>query len=55
VLAVAQRMTVRSFATAVFPYPTRAEALRRAAIAFYVPKLGLRWVQRLIVLLRNLG
>ena len=39
VLAVAKGMSVKDFATAVFPYPTRAEAARRAAIAFYAPKL----------------
>ncbi len=32
-------MSVKDFATAVFPYPTRAEAARRAAVAYYAPKL----------------
>jgi hypothetical protein len=39
----------------VLPYPTRAEAVRRAAIAFYAPKLGSPWLRRLIGLMRALG
>src|SRR5690606_7064630 len=39
VLAVAAGLRIGSFASAVFPYPTRAEAARRAALSFYAPKL----------------
>jgi pyruvate/2-oxoglutarate dehydrogenase complex dihydrolipoamide dehydrogenase (E3) component len=55
VLAVAKGMSVKDFATAVFPYPTRAEAARRAAIAFYAPKLDSPLLRRLIRFLRRFG
>jgi pyruvate/2-oxoglutarate dehydrogenase complex dihydrolipoamide dehydrogenase (E3) component len=55
VLAVERRAHVKEFATAVFPYPTRSEAARRAAIAFYAPKLNSPLLRRLIQLLRKLG
>lgn len=54
-LAVAKGMSVKDFATAVFPYPTRAEAARRAAIAFYAPKLDSPLLRRVIRLMRKLG
>jgi pyruvate/2-oxoglutarate dehydrogenase complex dihydrolipoamide dehydrogenase (E3) component len=54
-LAVAQRLSVKAFATTVFPYPTRSEAARRAALAYYVPLAGSPWVKRAIRLLRRLG
>jgi hypothetical protein len=46
---------VKDFAMAVFPYPTLAEASRRAATAYYVPKLGSPWLKRVIRLLRKFG
>ena len=55
VLAVGGRMSVKIFASGVFPYPTRSEAARRAAIAFYTPKLDSPWLKRTIRLLRRLG
>lgn len=55
VLAVSQRMNVKSFATAVFPYPTRSEAARRAAMSFYAQKLDSPWLRRVIRLLRRFG
>jgi pyruvate/2-oxoglutarate dehydrogenase complex dihydrolipoamide dehydrogenase (E3) component len=55
VLAVAGKMSLKSFVDGVFPYPTRSEAARRAAIAFYAPKLDSPWVQRIVRLLRKLG
>ncbi len=55
VLAVARGLSVKDFATAVFPYPTRAEAARRAAIAFYAPKLDSPLLRRVIRFLRRLG
>jgi pyruvate/2-oxoglutarate dehydrogenase complex dihydrolipoamide dehydrogenase (E3) component len=54
-LAVSERMSVKSLATAVFPYPTRSEAARRAAISFYAQKLDSPWLRRLIQLLRKFG
>jgi pyruvate/2-oxoglutarate dehydrogenase complex dihydrolipoamide dehydrogenase (E3) component len=55
VLAVAKGLTVKDFATAVFPYPTRADAARRAAVSFYAPKLDSPWLRRLIRAIRRLG
>jgi pyruvate/2-oxoglutarate dehydrogenase complex dihydrolipoamide dehydrogenase (E3) component len=54
-LAVSERMKVKSLATAVFPYPTRSEAARRAAISFYAQKLDSRWTRRLFQVLRKFG
>ncbi len=55
VLAVGGRMSVKSFVNGVFPYPTRSEAARRAAIAFYASKLDSPGLKRVIRLLRRLG
>ena len=55
VLAIQHGMDAKSLATAVFPYPTFSEAARRAAIAFYAPKLASPWVRRAIRLLRKFG
>ena len=55
VLAVSEGLSVKSLAGSVFPYPTRAEAARRAAIAFYTPKLGSPFLKRLIRFLRRFG
>jgi pyruvate/2-oxoglutarate dehydrogenase complex dihydrolipoamide dehydrogenase (E3) component len=55
VLAVAAGLSVKSFATAVFPYPIRAEAARRAAVAYYAPKLDSPWIRRAIRLLKSFG
>jgi hypothetical protein len=54
-LAVGGRLSVKSFVNGVFPYPTRSEAARRAAIAFYAPKLDSPWSKRAIRLLRRFG
>jgi pyruvate/2-oxoglutarate dehydrogenase complex dihydrolipoamide dehydrogenase (E3) component len=55
VLAVAEGMNVKALATAVFPYPTRSEAARRAAVSFYTPKLGSPWLKRIIRTARRFG
>jgi pyruvate/2-oxoglutarate dehydrogenase complex dihydrolipoamide dehydrogenase (E3) component len=55
VLAVAEGMSVKSLAQAVFPYPTYSEAARRAAIGFYTPKLSAPLVRRTVRLLQKLG
>ncbi len=55
VLAVAGGLRVKDLATAIFPYPTRSEAARRAAVAFYAPKLDSPMIRRVIALLRKLG
>ena len=54
-LAVSQRMNVKAFAATVFPYPTLSESARRAALAFYTPKLNAPVVLRAIRLLRKFG
>jgi pyruvate/2-oxoglutarate dehydrogenase complex dihydrolipoamide dehydrogenase (E3) component len=55
VLAVSQGLTIKSFASAVFPYPTRSEVARRAAITFYTPKLRSPWIGRVIRFMRLFG
>jgi pyruvate/2-oxoglutarate dehydrogenase complex dihydrolipoamide dehydrogenase (E3) component len=55
VIAVAEGLSVKSFASAVFPYPTRAEAGRRAAIGFYAPRLQSRLLKAVVRLLRKFG
>ena len=55
VLAVTKGLSVKDLATAIFPYPTRAEAARRAAIAFYAPKLDSPLIRQVINLVRKLG
>lgn len=54
-LAVAARLSVKSLVDTVLPYPTRSESARRAAIAFYTPKLGSPWLKRVIDFLRRFG
>jgi hypothetical protein len=48
-------MSVKHLASAVFPYPTVSEAAKRAAIAFYTPKLQSRPVRWALRLARLLG
>ncbi|MBA3518250.1 MAG: FAD-dependent oxidoreductase [Rhizobiales bacterium] len=55
VLAISDGMRVKSLASAVFPYPTRSESARRAAIGFYTPKLASPWIGRAIRLFRRFG
>lgn len=54
-MAVNQKINIRAFAGTVYPYPTRAEISRRAAIAYFAPSLASPWLRRLIALLRHLG
>ena len=54
-MAVAERLTVKSLINTVLPYPTRSETARRAAIAYYAPKLDSPWLRRVVGLLRKLG
>jgi pyruvate/2-oxoglutarate dehydrogenase complex dihydrolipoamide dehydrogenase (E3) component len=56
VLAVAQGMNIRHFATAVFPYPTRSEAFHRAAASHYARNVESPWLRRFVnLLLRKSG
>jgi pyruvate/2-oxoglutarate dehydrogenase complex dihydrolipoamide dehydrogenase (E3) component len=54
-MAIAEGLTVKSLIDTVLPYPTRSETARRAAIAFYAPKLDSPLLRRVIRLLRKLG
>ncbi len=54
-LAVTQRMNIRALAGVVFPYPTRAEIGKRAAIDFFARSLTSPLVRRIIAMLRWLG
>jgi pyruvate/2-oxoglutarate dehydrogenase complex dihydrolipoamide dehydrogenase (E3) component len=54
-VAIAARLSVKHFAAAVFPYPTVSEAAKRAAIAFYTPKLQSRPVRWALRFARLLG
>jgi pyruvate/2-oxoglutarate dehydrogenase complex dihydrolipoamide dehydrogenase (E3) component len=55
VLAMTANLPVKTFAGAVFPYPTMAEAGKVAAVAFYKPKLTSGWVKLMVRALRTLG
>jgi pyruvate/2-oxoglutarate dehydrogenase complex dihydrolipoamide dehydrogenase (E3) component len=54
-LALAQGLNVRAVANVVFPYPTRMEAGKRAAIDFFRPSLTRPWLRRIIGVLRGFG
>lgn len=52
-LAIDRGMNIRTIAGAVLPYPTRAEAGKRAAIDFFTPGLTSPLLRRIITLLRR--
>ena len=54
-LAVSQGLNIRAFAGAILPYPTRAEAGKRAAIDFFAPTLASPILRRIIAFLRVFG
>ena len=54
-LAISQGLNIRAFAGFIVPYPTRAEAGKRAAIDFFAPTLTSPIVRRIIAFLRLLG
>ena len=54
-LAISRGLNIRSVAGIMVPYPTRAEAGKRAAITYFTPSLTSPWVRRIISLLRRLG
>lgn len=54
-LAVANGLKVRHMAGYISPYPTVAEAGRRAALSWYEPGLTSPWVRRIIRFLRLFG
>ncbi len=54
-LAIAQKLKVGAIATLIAPYPTLGEASKRAASAYFVPKLFNDRVRTLVRLLGRLG
>ena len=54
-LAISRRLKIGAMASLVVPYPTRGEAGKRAAGAFYTPSLFSPRTQRLVRLLARLG
>jgi pyruvate/2-oxoglutarate dehydrogenase complex dihydrolipoamide dehydrogenase (E3) component len=54
-LAVTNGMNIRAMAGVVLPYPTRAEAGKRAAIEFFAPSLRSPWLRRVVAFLRKFG
>jgi hypothetical protein len=55
IIAVAQRQRLSSLADAVVPYPTLSEVSKRAAGAYYAPRLFSGRVRWLVRLLARLG
>lgn len=55
VLAIGQKLKIGAFANLVVPYPTRGEAGRRAAGAFYTPALFSARTRRIVGLLARFG
>lgn len=54
VLAISARLTMAAMAGAVLPYPTRAEVGKRAAGAYFSPKLFANpWVKRVVALVQR--
>ncbi len=55
VLAISQKMKISAFANLVLPYPTLAEAIKRAAISNYAGLAAKPLVRRAIGILKSLG
>jgi pyruvate/2-oxoglutarate dehydrogenase complex dihydrolipoamide dehydrogenase (E3) component len=55
VLAMENGLTLKTMAGTIAPYPTRGEASRRAAIAYFAGLASNRWVRRVIGLIGRLG
>jgi pyruvate/2-oxoglutarate dehydrogenase complex dihydrolipoamide dehydrogenase (E3) component len=54
-LAISQRLRIGAMANLIVPYPTRGEAGKRAAGAFYTPRLFAPRTRRLVRLLARFG
>ena len=54
-LAVERRLAVRTLAGMIIPYPTLAEAGKRAAVTYFMPGLTSAFVRRIIGWLRRFG
>jgi pyruvate/2-oxoglutarate dehydrogenase complex dihydrolipoamide dehydrogenase (E3) component len=55
VLAMANRLPIKSLATMICPYPTRGEAGRRAALAYFAPLATKPWLRHVIGLMDRLA
>jgi len=55
VLAIANRMKLSAFSSAILPYPTLGEIAKSSASAFYAPKLFSAWPKRIVRTLLALG
>ena len=54
-LAIGQRLNIRAMTGIVVPYPTLAEIGKRAAVAYFAPRLTSPIVRRIIGFLRRFG
>lgn len=54
-LMISQKLKVGALLGVIFPYPTLNEAVRRAALTFYVDAPKNPWVRRVLALLRRFG
>lgn len=54
-LAITQKLKVGALLGTVFAYPTRGEAGKRAAVAYYTSRLTSPWTRRIIAFLRRFG
>lgn len=54
-LAISQGSSMRALASMIAPYPTLAEAVRRAGLAHYADGLTSPWVKRIIKGLKHFG
>ena len=55
-MAIANRLKMSAVANMVAPYPTLAEINKRAASAYFTPRLfGNPWVKRVVRLVQRFG
>jgi pyruvate/2-oxoglutarate dehydrogenase complex dihydrolipoamide dehydrogenase (E3) component len=54
-LAVSRNLPLSALAGVVAPYPTRGEAIKRAAVSYFAPFSQAPWVRQIVNLLRRLG
>lgn len=54
-MAIQKGFSIKDMAELVFPYPTFAEATRRAAMSFYTPLAAKPLLRRLVAFLRRFG
>ena len=54
-MAISGGDKVNKFAQSIMPYPTRSEISKRAAGAYYTPKLYSDWTKRIVRFLSRFG